>query len=112
MYPVIDMRPPLAHAESRGNLLGPAPSDALLDARSPQRRVTADTPPCFLAHALDDGGVPYGNSVAMVEALRANTIPCELHLFEKGGHGFGLHLPRDFTGARWPELFRAWAAQR
>ena len=112
MYPVIDMRAPLVHAESRGNLLGPNPSDALLDARSAQRRVTADTPPCFLAHALDDGGVPYGNSVAMVEALRAHSVPCELHLFEKGNHGFGLHLPKDFTGARWPELFRAWVATR
>lgn len=112
MYPVIDMRQPLAHMESRGNLLGPNPSDALLDARSAQRRVTADTPPCFLAHALDDGGVPYGNSVVMVEALRAHNVACELHLFEKGNHGFGFHLPKDFTGARWPELFRAWMQQR
>jgi acetyl esterase/lipase len=112
LYPVIDMRAPLAHAESRRNLLGADPSEALLDARSPQRRVTGDTPPCFLAHALDDGAVPYGNSVAMIEALRAQKIPCELHLFEKGGHGFGFHLPKDFTGARWPELFRAWMAGR
>ncbi|HEY8015498.1 MAG TPA: alpha/beta hydrolase [Dongiaceae bacterium] len=112
MYPVIDLRPPLAHLESRTNLLGPDPSDALLDARSPNHRVTADTPPCFLAHALDDDTVPYGNSVAMIEALRAQKIPCELHLFEKGNHGFGFHLPKDFTGSHWPELFRAWMRQR
>lgn len=112
IYPVIDLRPPLAHMESRENLLGANPSDALLDARSPQLRVTANTPPCFLAHALDDGAVPYGNSVAMIDALRAKTVPCELHLFEKGGHGFGFHLPKDYTGSRWPDLFRAWIMER
>lgn len=112
MYPVIDLRPPLAHMESRGNLLGPNPSDALLDARSPNHRVTADTPPCFFAHALNDDTVPFGNSVAMVEALRGNKIPCELHLFEKGNHGFGFHLPKDFTGSHWPELFRRWMEGR
>src|SRR5579859_549849 len=112
MYPVIDMHQPLAHEESRDNLLGPNPSEALLDARSPQLRVTENTPTCFLAHALDDGTVPYGNSVAMIEALRAKNVPCELHLFEKGGHGFGFHLPKDFTGARWPELFHRWIQNR
>ena len=112
MYPVIDMRAPLAHLESRANLLGPDPSDAMLDARSPNHRVTADTPPCFLVHALDDGAVPYGNSVTMIEALRARNIPCELHLFEKGGHGFGLHLPKDFPGSHWPELFHRWTTSR
>lgn len=112
MYPVIDLRPPLAHMESRENLLGPNPSDALLDARSPNHRVTADTPPCFLVHALDDDTVPYMNSVVMVEALRAKNIRCELHLFEKGGHGFGFHLPKNFTGSHWPELFHRWIEDR
>ena len=112
MYPVIDLRPPLAHMESRANLLGPDPSDALLDARSPNHRVTVDTPPCFFVHTLDDGTVPYGNSIAMIEALRAQKIQCELHLFEKGGHGFGFHLPKDFPGSHWPELFRRWMNDR
>lgn len=112
IYPVIDMHVPLTHAESRDNLLGPNPSAVLLDARSPQLRVTEKTPPCFLLHAVDDDTVPYRNSIVMVEALEAKHVPCELHLFEKGGHGFGFHLPKDFPGARWPELFRAWMAGR
>ena len=112
IYPVIDMHEPLTHAGSRDGLLGDTPSPALLDARSPQMRVTTDTPPCFLAHAFDDGLVPPGNSLEMAKALREKTVPTELHIFETGGHGFGFHLPKDMAGSHWPELFNAWISRR
>jgi acetyl esterase/lipase len=112
IYPVIDMHEPLVHAGSRDGLLGDAPSPALLDARSPHKRVTAETPPCFLVHAFDDDLVPAGNSLAMASALRDKNVPAELHVFEKGGHGFGFHLPKDMPGSQWPELFNAWISKR
>jgi len=111
IYPVIDMHEPLVHAESRARLLGDDPSPALLDARSLQKRVTADTPPCFLVHAFDDKAVPPGNSLEMAKALREHNVPTELPLFERGGHGFGFHLPKDMPGSRWPDLFNAWISQ-
>ncbi len=112
IYPVIDMQEPLTHAGSRDGLLGENASAALVDLRSPQKHVSADTPPCFLVHAFDDGLVPPGNSLEMAKALREQTIPAELHIFEKGGHGFGFHLPKDLPGSHWPALFAAWMEKR
>jgi acetyl esterase/lipase len=108
IYPVTTLRSPKAHRGSRDNLLGAAPSDALLAARSPVLHVTGDTPPCFLVHAVDDNIVPVENSLDWLAACRAAKVPVEAHLFEAGGHGFGLHLPTELPGSRWPELFALW----
>ena len=32
----------------------------------------------------------------------------EAHFFAEGGHGFGLHLPKEMPGSRWPDLFALW----
>jgi fermentation-respiration switch protein FrsA (DUF1100 family) len=70
--------------------------------------VTADTPPCFLVHAVDDDTVPVRNSLDWIDACRKAKVPVEAHILERGGHGFGLHLPADLTGSVWPELFGLW----
>lgn len=112
LYPVIDMQPPLAHKDSRDNLLGPNPSPTLVAARSPQRHVTPATPPCFLVHALDDTVVAADNSLLMLAALREQRVAAELHLFELGGHGFGFKPPDGSSAARyWPDLFQDWLAR-
>jgi len=46
--------------------------------------------------------------VAMFEALRKTGIPCEMHVFEKGGHGFGIRGAVGTPTAVWPNLFVAW----
>lgn len=51
--------------------------------------VPADAPPMFLACAHDDGQNPIAATVLYLEYKKQN-IPCELHLFTKGGHGFGM----------------------
>lgn len=112
LYPVIDMAPPHAHAGSRIALLGSEPTRALEAAHSPHRHVRADTPPTFLAHAWDDPSVPVENGLAYLAALRAAKVPTEAHLFEEGGHGFGIRLIQGKPGAAWPDLFLAWAARR
>jgi dipeptidyl aminopeptidase/acylaminoacyl peptidase len=53
--------------------------------------------------------VPLDNSLGMFAALRAAAGPSELHVFEKGGHGFGLRLPPDATANAWPNLFLSFA---
>jgi acetyl esterase/lipase len=110
LYPVITMLPPFAHEESRDELLGDHPSTEIRAAYSCERLVTRETPPCFLAAAVDDPDVPVDNSLAMLASLRAAHVPAELHLFEKGGHGFGLGIGQP-AGA-WPDLFFRWAQAR
>lgn len=109
IYPVVTMSAPFAHAGSREKLLGPAPAPALERAHSPQLNVGPDTPPCFLLHAADDESVPVENALLLHAALRAQRVPTELHVFEHGGHGFGLRRAAGKPVAIWPELFVAWA---
>ena len=66
------------------------------------------TPPSFVVAAFDDGTVPVDNSLAWIAACRKANISVEANLFAQGGHGFGLHLPRDNPGSRWPDLFALW----
>jgi acetyl esterase/lipase len=111
MYPVIDMSRPHAHAGSRNALLGASPTPAAEAAWSLQRQVTADTPPTFLVHAADDTSVPLENSLDYLAALRAAKVPAEAHIFEEGGHGFGIYLARGKPAHAWPEMFLAWAGR-
>jgi acetyl esterase/lipase len=111
IYPVITMGGPFVHEPSSERLLGPDPSAALMATRSAEMLVNAKTPPCFLVHAHDDFDVAVDNSLAMLQALRAAGRPVEAHLFEHGGHGFGVG-PAGLPCARWPELFDDWSRQR
>jgi acetyl esterase/lipase len=111
LYPVIDMTLPYAHAGSRTSLLGASPTPTTEAAYSPHRQVTADTPPTFLVHAADDTSVPVENSLAYLAALRAARVPAEAHVFEEGGHGFGIYLARGKPAHAWPDLFLAWAGR-
>lgn len=107
IYPVITLEPPYANPQTRLSLLGPSPSEDLVARRSPQRHVSATTPPCFLAHALDDTAVPPENGLMMLDALRKAGVRAEAHLLEEGGHGFGLGSP-DAPDGQWLALFDLW----
>jgi acetyl esterase/lipase len=111
-YPVVDMATPYAHAGSREALLGKSPLPAEESAYSPHRRVTSNTPPTFLVHAWDDPAVPIENSLNYLAALRTAKIPAEAHLFEEGGHGFGIRLAQGKPAAAWPDLFLRWTDRR
>lgn len=111
LYPVIDMATPNAHPGSRNALLGPTPTPEAEAAASPHRHVTPQTPPTFLVHAADDPSVPLDNTLAYLGALRAAKIPAEAHIFEEGGHGFGIRLAQGKPAQAWPDLFLAWAAR-
>jgi len=111
IYPVTSFAVGLAHGGSRDNLLGLNASAELIAARSPLQHVGAQTPPCFLVHAFDDGTVPVANSIAWIAACEKARVSVEAHLIAQGGHGFGLHLPRDNPGSRWPDLFALWLRQ-
>lgn len=107
IYPVATFQP-FTHAGSRDSLLGPDAPAGLVHARSPELHITSATPPSFVVHAFDDPLVPIDNSLAWIAAARAAKASVEAHLIAEGGHGFGLHLPRDNPGSRWPDLFALW----
>jgi acetyl esterase/lipase len=109
IYPVVSMSPPAAHPGSRNLLLGDNPSRALQDLHSPFLHVTADTPPSFLCAAEDDATVPVKNTLMLHDALRAEGVTVEMHLFAQGGHGFGLRHAIGKPVAIWPDLFLGWA---
>jgi acetyl esterase/lipase len=72
----------------------------------PDIRVSKETPPCFFAHAADDG-VSAENSVQMYRALRKAGVKAELHIYASGGHGFGLR-PSDHPCCTWPQRCAEW----
>lgn len=90
IYPVISMKNEITHKGSQTNLLGKNPIDESINRFSNELAVTPETPPTFLIHATDDKTVVVENSVNYYLALKKNSIPAELHIYEKGGHGFGL----------------------
>ncbi|KAA9132732.1 alpha/beta hydrolase [Marinihelvus fidelis] len=108
IYPVIALSAPLAHTGSRNNLLGEDAGPGMEAAHSPDRNVTASTPPCFLVHAEDDGAVVVGNSLRLRAALVEHGVPVETHLFTHGGHGFGISRAAGKPAAHWPELYVRW----
>ena len=107
IYPVITMRDSLTHGGSRRNLLGTAPTPELVRLLSNETRVSPETPPTFLVHSTDDKAVPVENSLLFYEALKRNGVRAEMHVFEHGGHGFGL-APRDPVLSAWTTMCEAW----
>lgn len=74
---------------------------------SMQGTVPADAPPLFVAAATDDGLGLTSNSVDLFSKWLAAKKPAEIHIYEKGGHGFGMHkqnIPTD----TWIERFGDW----
>ena len=113
VYPVISFTEPFTHRGSMHNLLGAKPDRKLVELLSNERQVTRQTPPAFLIHTHGDNGVPAENSVAFFLALRKAKVPCELHVYEKGGHGFGLGVPgTPKATAAWPAACEGWLRGR
>ncbi len=95
IYPVISFRDSIGHIGSRNNLLGLHPSPEKITYYSNELQVTDDTPPTFLVHAKDDDVVLYRNSTIFYEALQQHKVATGIFLYEKGGHGFGMHNPQS-----------------
>lgn len=106
IYPVISMTPELTHQGSQDALLGKNASAELVDTYSNEKQVTRQTPPTFLVHAADDKGVSVNNSIVFFQACQKNDVPVELHVYPKGGHGFG--LTNKTTPDQWSDRLKNW----
>ncbi len=109
VYPVILTEGSAAHGGSVQQLLAAGVAPGKLKLLSPPANVTAQTPPTLLVHAADDASVPLANSLAMYSALHAAGVRSELHVFDRGGHGFGLRGVHGIDAAAWPQLVENWA---
>lgn len=109
LYPVITMNKEFVHEGSRKKLLGKDNSNnpELLLKYSNELNVTEKTPPTFLVLADDDKVVSPRNSIEFYSALKQNNIPSEIHIFQKGGHGFGMKKKGGISD-KWPEMFLEW----
>lgn len=83
-----------------------AKSGKLLD----EIRITAKTPPTFLLHTHDDASSSLG-SVYFYAGLKQQKVPAELHVFQAGGHGYGMRPVAGTTIHTWPVAAEAWLAR-
>ena len=79
-----------------GNIYGPLEPMA----------VPADAPPMFAALAADDP-IFGGRSMGLIQSWMAAKRPVEFHLYEQGGHGFGMYQ-KDTTSTGWFDAFVRW----
>ncbi|MDR7191820.1 alpha/beta hydrolase [Luteimonas terrae] len=105
LYPVVTLKPPYDTTRSRREL---ATQPDAVEAYSVEGHVRSDMPPVFLAHAADDRIADVNHSLLMFQAARAQNVPAELHIFDRGGHSWGLGRPGTQV-AQWPRLFTTWA---
>ena len=70
--------------------------------------VSADAPPMFVALAADDP--LFGNGgFGLIDSWRTAKRPVEFHLYEQGGHGFGMYK-KETTSTGWFDAFARWMA--
>lgn len=108
IYPVISFQDSIAHIGSRENLIGKNPSKEKIDFFSNELQITAQTPPTFLVHASDDATVKPQNSIVFYENLIHHQVPAEMHIYQRGGHGFGLN--NKTTSELWMDRCKNWMA--
>jgi acetyl esterase/lipase len=107
LYESVDAADQLPIAPNLGILVYPA---YLVEGDPLQLRkdlsVTPKSPPAFLVHALDDP-VVMESSLQLFSAYRQAKVPAELHIFDRGGHGYGLR-PTEAPVTRWSEACERW----
>lgn len=68
--------------------------------------VTSETPPTFLVMTQDDG-VGVENVFGYASALNKAKVPCEVHVYPRGGHGYGLRKT-ELPVTSWPDRVADW----
>lgn len=103
IYPVISF----TESEHKGSAEKLAGADAgLRQYFSNDKHVNAETPPTFLIHANDDMTVPVQNSILFNQALVKARVKAEMHIYQAGGHGFG--LKNKTTAEDWFKTLENW----
>lgn len=104
VYPVISLADSISRFASIA--LGPHPSADQIKLYSNELQVNKNTPPTFLVQAKDDKAVDVRNSIYFYNALQKNKVRSAIHLYEKGGHGFGLN--NNLSDEKWTDWLKVW----
>lgn len=111
LFPVVSLRKPYDTTRTRREIIGSDPSPAAQNAWSLDTHVSKDAPPTIIISAADDLITPPGHGIALFQALKSKGAAAELHIFEEGGHGWGLGK-KDQILSQWPEIFENWIEKR
>jgi len=111
IYPVITFSTLNTHLGSRENLIGKNPSDDQVEYFSNEKHVTTATPPAFLISTTDDW-VSAENSILYYQACRNFKVPAEMHIYEKGGHGYALKKKGLGPVESWPLRLEDWMKEQ
>lgn len=106
-YPVTSMEPGIVHGGSFKALGGESADEATLTRLSTHKQVSKESPPTFIVATSDDTAVVPENSLRYYQALVAANVSVEMHLFAKGGHGFGMRKNNKPLDA-WLPLLERW----
>ncbi|MEO6330919.1 MAG: alpha/beta hydrolase [Ginsengibacter sp.] len=106
IYPVISFQDSVGHIGSRDQLIGEHPAKDKINFYSNELQVTDNTPPAFLVHASDDDVVNARNSTLFYQQLLKHKVPAELHIYQRGGHGFGMN--NKTTKDQWMQRCENW----
>lgn len=104
VYPVVSGDTLVNARGSVEKLVGKNAPQSLVDEYSNEKQVTPETPPTFITQSTDDGLI--GNSIAFYSALIKNKVPAEMHLYQNGGHGYGMN--NKTTKDKWMDRCLDW----
>lgn len=111
LFPVVTLRAPYDTTRTRREIIGTNPSVEAENAWSLDTYAAADAPPTIIFSAADDTITPPAHGITLFQALTGKGAPAELHIFEEGGHGWGLGTS-DQILSQWPMLFENWITKR
>jgi acetyl esterase/lipase len=78
---------------------------------NPDVQVPKEAPPTFFVHAFDDN-VPVQNSLLLAAELRKAGGSAEVHVYDTGGHGYGLRFVPELPVTTWPKRAEEWLTRR
>ena len=91
--------------------MGKNPNPELLELLSNEKHVSSSTPPTFIWTTKPDKAISYQHSVWYADAVKAQGIVCEFHLFDHGRHGLGL-AEKDPEIHQWTRFCEDWLKMR
>lgn len=106
VYPVITMSID-KQTWTFSSLFGDNPDESIIQNYSNDLYVNQETPPTILIHSNNDEGTPPENSISYFSALRKNNVPASIHIWEDGGHGYGLAKGIG-TIESWTKIVEEW----
>lgn len=107
LFPVVSLRKPFDTTRTRREIIGKNPSVEAQEQWSLDTHASSAAPPTIIFSAADDPITPPAHGITLFEALRGKGASAELHIFNQGGHGWGLGKP-DQVISQWPSIFTKW----